>query len=47
MPLMLDLHRHLRAGQTLAEAMCAVRQSHGADPIEHSTALSLTALGAG
>ena len=46
-PLMVDLHRHLHAGQTLAGALRAVRQSHGADPIEHSTALSLTALGAG
>jgi hypothetical protein len=44
---MVDLHQNLHAGQTLAGALCAVRQSHGADPIEHSTALSLTALGAG
>ncbi len=46
-PLMVDLHQNLHAGQTLAGALCAVRQRHGADPIEHSTALSLTALGAG
>ena len=46
-PLMVDLHQNLHAGQTLAGALCAVRQSHGVDPIEHSTALSLTALGAG
>ena len=45
-PLMVDLHRHLHAGQTLAGALRTVRQGHGADPIEHSTALSLTALGA-
>jgi len=46
-PLMVDLHRQLHGGQTLAGALRTVRQSHGADPIEHSTALSLTALGAG
>ena len=46
-PLMVDLHRHLRGGQTLAEAMRDVRSGSTADPIQHGTALSLTALGAG
>ncbi len=46
-PLMVDLHRHLRGGQTLAEAMRDVRCGSTADPIQHGTALSLTALGAG
>ena len=46
-PLMVDLHRHLREGQTLAEALRDVRAGSTADPIQHGTALSLTALGAG
>ncbi len=46
-PLMVDVHRYLRDGHTLAGALCTVRQGHGSDPIQHCTALSLTALGAG
>jgi tetratricopeptide (TPR) repeat protein len=46
-PLMVDLHRHLRSGQTLGEAMRNVRSGCRADPIQHGTALSLSALGAG
>jgi CHAT domain-containing protein len=46
-PLMVDLHRHLRSGQTLAEAMRNVRSGCRGDPIQHGTALSLSALGAG
>jgi tetratricopeptide (TPR) repeat protein len=46
-PLMVDLHRHLQSGQTLGEAMRDVRSGCRADPIQHGTALSLSALGAG
>jgi len=45
-PVMVDLHRQLRAGRTFAEAMCAVRCGPRADPAEHAAALSLTVLGA-
>ncbi len=46
-PLMVDLHRHLRAGQTLAESMYEVRRGHVDDPVQRATAASLMALGAG
>jgi tetratricopeptide (TPR) repeat protein len=46
-PLMVDLHRHLRAGQTLAESMYEVRRGHADDPVQRATAASLMALGAG
>ena len=46
-PLMVDLHRYLRAGQTLAEAMRNVRCGCRGDPVQYGTALSLTTLGAG
>jgi tetratricopeptide (TPR) repeat protein len=46
-PLMVDLHRCLRSGQSLAESMCSVRQDHVGDPNQHAAALSLLALGAG
>jgi tetratricopeptide (TPR) repeat protein len=45
-PLMVDLHRHLRAGQSLAESLCSVRMGV-TDPIQQATAVSLVALGAG
>ncbi len=45
-PLMVDLHRHLRAGQTLAEALYSVRSGLSGDPVQHATAASLVALGA-
>jgi tetratricopeptide (TPR) repeat protein len=45
-PVMLDLHRHLHAGKTLAEAVHAMRSGLNGDPIEHATAASLVALGA-
>jgi tetratricopeptide (TPR) repeat protein len=45
-PLMVDLHRHLREGQTLAEALYSVRRSLRDDPLQHATAASLVALGA-
>lgn len=45
-PLMTDLHRYLRAGQTLAEAMCTLRAQRAGDPLEHAAAVSLIPLGA-
>jgi len=46
-PLMVDLHRRLRAGQTLAESMHGVRRALTDDPVEQATAASLVTLGAG
>ena len=45
-PLMEDLHGRLRAGQTLAESMCGVRQGLADDPVLQATAASLVTLGA-
>ena len=45
-PVMVDLHRCLRAGQTLAEALRSVRHGLTGDPVQLSTAASLIALGA-
>jgi len=45
-PAMLELHRHLRAGQTIAESLRRVRQERADDPVMHATAASLVALGA-
>ena len=45
-PMMVDLHRRLRAGQTLAEAMGSVRRRLGDDPVQQATAASLVTLGA-
>jgi tetratricopeptide (TPR) repeat protein len=45
-PLMVDLHRHLRAGQTLAESLYRVRRRTADDPVQQATATSLVALGA-
>jgi len=45
-PVMVDLHRSLRAGRTLAEAIYDVRRRLGADPVQQATAVSLLALGA-
>jgi CHAT domain len=45
-PVMVDLHRCLRAGQTLAEALRSVRHGLASDPVQLSTAASLIALGA-
>ena len=45
-PLMIDLHRNLRAGQTLAEALLNVRAGAHADPVQHAAAMSLLMLGA-
>jgi tetratricopeptide (TPR) repeat protein len=45
-PVMLALHRHLRAGQTLGEAVLSVRRGLTGDPVGQATAVSLVALGA-
>jgi tetratricopeptide (TPR) repeat protein len=45
-PLMVDLHRHLRADLTLAESLHRVRLGVAGDPIQHATATSLVTLGA-
>ena len=46
-PMMVDLHRFLRAGQTLAESVYHVRRRAGDDPVQQATAASLITLGAG
>jgi hypothetical protein len=46
-PLMVALHRYLRAGQSLAESMLSVRQDIDGDLIQQAAAMSLLALGAG
>jgi tetratricopeptide (TPR) repeat protein len=46
-PLMVSLHRHLLADQSLAESMYNVRQDTADDPVQHVAAISLVALGAG
>jgi tetratricopeptide (TPR) repeat protein len=46
-PMMVDLHRCLSAGQTLAEAVYHVRRGAGDDPVQQATAASLVTLGAG
>jgi len=46
-PLMVTLHRYLRAGQSLAESMLSVRQDADGDLIQQAAAMSLLALGAG
>jgi CHAT domain-containing protein len=45
-PLMVDLHRYLRAGQTLAESLYSVRRGITDDPVQQATATSLVTLGA-
>jgi tetratricopeptide (TPR) repeat protein len=45
-PLMVDLHRFLRSGQTLAESLYSVRLGLTDDPVQHATAMSLVSLGA-
>jgi CHAT domain-containing protein len=46
-PMMVELHRHLSAGRTLAESMCSVRREVTGDPVQQATAASLLVLGAG
>jgi len=43
---MVDLHRHLSAGRTLAESAYQVRRGLPEDPVLQGTAASLIALGA-
>jgi hypothetical protein len=45
-PLMVDLHSYLRAGQTLAESLYSVRLGTSDDPVQRATAASLVTLGA-
>ena len=45
-PIMVDLHRYLRSGQTLAESIYKVRRGLGDDPVGLATAASLLTLGA-
>jgi tetratricopeptide (TPR) repeat protein len=45
-PVMVELHRCLRSGQTLAESLYSVRRGLSDDPIQQATAASLMALGA-
>jgi tetratricopeptide (TPR) repeat protein len=45
-PLMVDLHRNVSAGQTLAEALLNVRAQAPAEPVQHAAAMSLLMLGA-
>jgi tetratricopeptide (TPR) repeat protein len=45
-PMMVDLHRFLRAGQTLAESVYHVRR-RVTDPVQQATAASLVTLGVG
>ena len=46
-PLMLDLHRRLSCGATLAESLCGARRWVSDDPVLRAAAWSLVALGAG
>jgi tetratricopeptide (TPR) repeat protein len=46
-PLMLELHRWMAAGHTLAESLCRIRRDLKNDPVLLATAWSLVALGAG
>jgi tetratricopeptide (TPR) repeat protein len=45
-PIMVDLHRYLRSGQTLAESIYKVRRGLDDDPVGQATAASLLTLGA-
>ena len=44
--LMLELHRHLAAGATLAAALCGARAATAGDPVAAATGWSFLALGA-
>jgi tetratricopeptide (TPR) repeat protein len=46
-PLMVNLHRHLRTSPSLAAALHRARRDAAADPLQHAAALSLITLGAG
>ena len=44
-PVMVTLHRHLQAGQSLAESMRRVRQEAAGNPVQRGAAVSLLAYG--
>ena len=44
-PVMVSLHRHLRADRSLAESLCQVREESSGDPVQRGAALSLLAYG--
>jgi tetratricopeptide (TPR) repeat protein len=46
-PVMVNLHQCLRAGQDLAESLCSVRRAATGHPLQHAAALSLLTFGAG
>jgi tetratricopeptide (TPR) repeat protein len=46
-PLMVNLHRYLRAGRSLAESLYGVRRDITGEPTQLAAAMSLVALGAG
>ena len=46
-PLMVNLHRHLRTGLGLAQALQRARRDTAGDPLQQAAALSLVTLGAG
>jgi tetratricopeptide (TPR) repeat protein len=45
-PVMVDLHRFIRSGHTMAESLYRTRRGLSGDPIHQATAMSLMALGA-
>jgi hypothetical protein len=45
-PLMIAVHSHLQAGQSLAEAFASARTETDDDPVSVATASSFVALGA-
>jgi len=46
-PLMIALHRELRGGASLADALCDARHEFQSDPVAAATGLSFVCLGAG
>jgi len=44
---MVNLHRHLRTGLGLAQALQRARRDTAGDPLQQAAALSLVTLGAG
>jgi CHAT domain-containing protein len=46
-PLMIELHRQLRGGASLAEALCDARRASGSDLVATATGWSFISLGTG
>jgi hypothetical protein len=46
-PLMIELHRQLRDGASLAQALCDARRASGSDLVTTATGWSFIALGTG